>query len=176
MAPGCFFCIRLHSSYIAYGTSAIFPTTSMTSKCAPAPVFYCTTLLAVPTSSSRPSFWASSPHTFLSLLCCTLLSTTHEARHVHVINRVSAALDSGSIVDVDESRLSDLLAVRCLPDVQALHVGAVHQVCPLLEHVLIKRLVSDCSCYSRVFLCAFRPPDLKSRMADRVFLPHVQTL
>jgi hypothetical protein len=31
--------IILHSSYIAYGTSAIFSTTSMTSKYAPAPIF-----------------------------------------------------------------------------------------------------------------------------------------
>jgi hypothetical protein len=29
----------LHSSYLAYGTSAMFSTTSMASRCAPAPIF-----------------------------------------------------------------------------------------------------------------------------------------
>lgn len=62
----------LHSSYIAYGTSAIFATTSTTFKYAPAPVFYCTTHLAVPTSSSHHDFRASSPPTFLPLLAALL--------------------------------------------------------------------------------------------------------
>jgi hypothetical protein len=55
--------IILHSSYIAYGTSAIFSTTSMTYMHALAPVFYCTILLAVPTPSSRHGFWALCPPT-----------------------------------------------------------------------------------------------------------------
>jgi hypothetical protein len=61
-----FFCfgIILHSSYIAYGMSAIFATTSMASKCAPASVFYCTILLAVPSPPSRHSFWAQCPPYF----------------------------------------------------------------------------------------------------------------
>jgi hypothetical protein len=49
---------------------AIFSTTSMTSKCAPASIFYCTILLAIPTPPSRHSFWAQCPPTFRSLLYC----------------------------------------------------------------------------------------------------------
>jgi hypothetical protein len=59
-----------HSSYIAQGTSTIFSTTSMTSKCALAPILDFINLLAVPTPSSRHNFCAQYPPTFLSLLYC----------------------------------------------------------------------------------------------------------
>lgn len=78
-----------------------------------------------------------------------------QSRHVHVVDRVSTALNSGSIVDVDEPCLPNLLAIRCFPDVEALYVSAIHQVRPLLEHVSVQRLIPYCQCYSRVFLQAW---------------------
>jgi hypothetical protein len=82
----CFYSISvlviLHSSLIAYGTSAIFTTTSMASTypLALAPVFHCTILLAVPPLPSRHGFRAERPPIFLSLLCCitsSLLAILH---------------------------------------------------------------------------------------------------
>jgi len=70
-----FFSIILHSSYIAYGTSAIFSTTSMAYSCALASIFDCTILLAVPTLQSRHSFWARRPPTFLALCYCITFLT-----------------------------------------------------------------------------------------------------
>jgi hypothetical protein len=65
-----FFQNILHSSYTAYGTSAIFTTTSIAFKYALAPVFNYTILLVVPTPSRRYGFWAQCPPTCLSLLWC----------------------------------------------------------------------------------------------------------
>lgn len=66
-----FFLIILHSSYIAYGTSASFSTISMTLLCALASSFNCTTLLAVPPSSKAPRHLGSLPSYWFSLVAAT---------------------------------------------------------------------------------------------------------
>jgi hypothetical protein len=66
-----FFTIILHSSYIAYGTSAIFSTISMTLMCALASMFNYTILLAVPPSSRRHAT-AFGLNALLLILACAL--------------------------------------------------------------------------------------------------------
>jgi hypothetical protein len=73
--------IILHPSYIAYGTSAIFSTTSMAYIYALASILYCEILLAVLPLPSRHGFRAQRPPTFLSLLCC--ITSSHLATLHH---------------------------------------------------------------------------------------------
>jgi hypothetical protein len=66
-----FVLIILHSSYIAYGTSASFSTISITLMWALASSLNCTILLAVPPSSKAPRFSGSLPSYWYSRVAAT---------------------------------------------------------------------------------------------------------
>jgi hypothetical protein len=78
-----FVLIILHSSYVAYGTSASFSTISITLICALVSSLNCAILLAVPPSSRHHGFWARCPPTgtrvwpqLLTLIPCSLQNST----------------------------------------------------------------------------------------------------
>jgi hypothetical protein len=64
-------------------------------------------------------------------------------RKLYVVNRVSVTMNSGLVVDVDQSRSSDLPTICRLPKVKAPHLWNIQQVSLFLEQVSIQCVIPD---------------------------------
>lgn len=53
-----------------------------------------------------------------------------------MVDRVSTAFDSSFVIDIYQPRAPG-------PNIEALHMRAVYQVCSLVEHVAIERIVAE---------------------------------